>query len=302
VDPGALALVGASAFFGGVSRLTVALTVIMLEITNDVRFLLPIMLSVMVAKWTADSVTHPLYHAIIELKCLPFLSPDVALHAAQGGALETHQACELLDRAAPVRTVPLQGACGALARTLLDSAHGAYPAVSAEGHFVGAVTRRHLLAALQAAASGRNCVLSHEELSAPLVGGPAAQRGLLEQCLEPRRAALQLDLASYNNASAFAVRADFSLHRAYLLFRTMGLRHLFLTDAANRVVGVLTRKDLMDYRLHAVLHPHGHEHDDPAEDNLLTGPSPGKPVHRGEVGQELASMDGSPTVVSERRV
>ena len=37
VDPGAFALIGAAAFFGGVSRLTIALTVIMIEITNDVR-------------------------------------------------------------------------------------------------------------------------------------------------------------------------------------------------------------------------------------------------------------------------
>ena len=76
---------------------------------------------------------------------------------------------------------------------------------------------------------------------------------MLEKCLEPRRAALRVDLAPYKNASAFAVRADFSLHRAYMLFRTLGLRHLFVTDEAARLVGVLTRKDLMDYRLDAVL-------------------------------------------------
>ena len=27
----------------------------------------------MVAKWVADSVTHSLYHAILEVKCVPFL-------------------------------------------------------------------------------------------------------------------------------------------------------------------------------------------------------------------------------------
>ena len=80
VDPGAFALIGAGAFFGGVSRLTIALTVIMIEITNDVRFLLPLMLGVMVAKWVADSLTHSLYHAIIEAKCIPFLSPEVSIH------------------------------------------------------------------------------------------------------------------------------------------------------------------------------------------------------------------------------
>ena len=34
------------------------------------------MISIMVAKWTGDLLTHPLYHALLEFKCIPFLSPD----------------------------------------------------------------------------------------------------------------------------------------------------------------------------------------------------------------------------------
>lgn len=40
LDPGVFALIGAASFFGGVSRLTMSLTVIMIEITDDVFFLL----------------------------------------------------------------------------------------------------------------------------------------------------------------------------------------------------------------------------------------------------------------------
>jgi len=43
MDPGAIALIGAASFFAGVSRLTISLTVIMIEITNDVTMLLPVM-------------------------------------------------------------------------------------------------------------------------------------------------------------------------------------------------------------------------------------------------------------------
>ena len=68
------------------------------------------------------------------------------------------------------------------------------------------------------------------------------------------------NLAPYTDASAVSVRDDFSLHRAYMLFRTMGLRHLIVTNHENHVVGVLTRRDLMDFHLHDVLHPHGHGH------------------------------------------
>lgn len=52
-----------------------------MEITNDIQFLLPIMVAIMVAKWVGDFATHPLYHALLELKCIPFLdSEPVILH------------------------------------------------------------------------------------------------------------------------------------------------------------------------------------------------------------------------------
>ncbi len=37
LDPGALAMIGAVSFFGGVTRLTMSLTVIMVEMTNDIQ-------------------------------------------------------------------------------------------------------------------------------------------------------------------------------------------------------------------------------------------------------------------------
>jgi CBS domain-containing protein len=53
----------------------------------------------------------------------------------------------------------------------------------------------------------------------------------------------------YVNRSAARIDEDFSLHRTYIVFRTLGLRHLTVVDAANRVVGIITRKDLMGFNL-----------------------------------------------------
>lgn len=36
-----------------------------------------------------------------------------------------------------------------------------------------------------------------------------------------------------------------SLTRAYRLFRTMGLRHLFVVSSRPRIIGLLTRKDVI---------------------------------------------------------
>lgn len=75
LDPGAFAFVGAAAFMGGVTRLTVSLSVIMMELSNDIRLLPPILLAILIAKNMADMCTHSLYHGLMEVKCIPFL-PD----------------------------------------------------------------------------------------------------------------------------------------------------------------------------------------------------------------------------------
>jgi len=41
----------------------------------------------------------------------------------------------------------------------------------------------------------------------------------------------------------------FSLKRTYVIFRTLGLRHLTIVDDRNVVKGIITRKDLMGFNL-----------------------------------------------------
>ena len=51
------------------------------------------------------------------------------------------------------------------------------------------------------------------------------------------------------NQSALAMQEKFSLQRTYIVFRTLGLRHLTVVDSMNRVVGLITRKDLMGFSM-----------------------------------------------------
>ena len=43
------------------------------ELTNDLTYVLPIMVAILVARWVANLFTHALYHQLIEFKCIPFL-------------------------------------------------------------------------------------------------------------------------------------------------------------------------------------------------------------------------------------
>ena len=279
-----------AAFFGGVSRLTIALTVIMVEITNDVRFLLPIMLAV--SREAIAGSRHSLYHALIEQKCLPLAG--IALHGAENGGLS---AC----RRRSLATMPRQGrgeggkggkggAAAAAAAAAAAGAHGMATSATAprnarrhappprtshgarsysNGRFIGTVRRTQLVAMLRnASGGGRGDEIAREYLKlleaedeARLLDRSREVDNALHKCASDDALMVRpIDLDPFVNASAFSVRDDFSLQRAYALFRTMGLRHLVVTDVDNGVVGILTRRDLMDYQLHAVLHSRADPH------------------------------------------
>jgi len=49
------------------------------ELTNDLTFVLPIMVAILVARWVASTFTHALYHQLIEFKCIPFLDWELTV-------------------------------------------------------------------------------------------------------------------------------------------------------------------------------------------------------------------------------
>lgn len=57
VEPGIYAMVGAGAMLAGVSRLTVSLVVVLFELTGGLTYVVPFMLSVLIAKWVGDFLT-----------------------------------------------------------------------------------------------------------------------------------------------------------------------------------------------------------------------------------------------------
>ncbi|XP_034760936.2 H(+)/Cl(-) exchange transporter 6-like [Acipenser ruthenus] len=73
VYSGTFALVGAASFLGGVVRMTISLTVILIESTNEITYGLPIMITLMVAKWTGDFFNKGIYDIHIMLRGVPLL-------------------------------------------------------------------------------------------------------------------------------------------------------------------------------------------------------------------------------------
>ena len=73
---------------------------------------------------------------------------------------------------------------------------------------------------------------------------------LLQQYMnEPLYCDYYVNLSPYINDSGVCVLQNFSLQRAYTLFRTMGLRQMTVVTHTNQVVGTITRKDLMGFAI-----------------------------------------------------
>ncbi|KAI9733735.1 MAG: hypothetical protein M1818_007149 [Claussenomyces sp. TS43310] len=75
ITPGVYALIAAGATMCGVTRLSVALAVILFELTGSLDYVLPFSLSILVAKWTADAI-EPLsiYDLLTSMNSYPFLN------------------------------------------------------------------------------------------------------------------------------------------------------------------------------------------------------------------------------------
>jgi len=58
-----------------------------------------------------------------------------------------------------------------------------------------------------------------------------------------------IDLRAHIDTSPFSVVDSFSVARAFMIFHSIGLRHLVVTDVDNRPVGIVTRKDFLPHAL-----------------------------------------------------
>lgn len=75
-------------------------------------------------------------------------------------------------------------------------------------------------------------------------GVPASHNPVLQEVL---------DLRPYINSSAAAIQESFSLERTYVVFRTLGLRHLVVVDRHNHVKGIVTRKVQLSTSMHCTI-------------------------------------------------
>eukprot|EP01059_Diplonema_ambulator_P021477 TRINITY_DN3567_c0_g2_i2.p1 TRINITY_DN3567_c0_g2~~TRINITY_DN3567_c0_g2_i2.p1 ORF type:complete len:1005 (+),score=45.77 TRINITY_DN3567_c0_g2_i2:757-3771(+) len=246
IDPGIFALIGAASFFAGVSRLTVSLAVIMVELSNELYWMPAMMCGIMVSKWVADYHCHSLYHALIMLRDMPFLSPD----GAKPPHYQLHTAKDIATT--PVVSLKETSTMGDLLDSLLLT-HNAFPVIDEDGRLKGIILKIQIETLLYQRyfdnMSDQDLIRGLGEGREPSITNRGAHlRQLLgmKRDLTPVDLAEEIDLREFYSTSPFTVHTGFRLDLAYILFQSLGLRHLIVVDSDHTPYGVITRRDLVD--------------------------------------------------------
>jgi chloride channel 7 len=254
-DSGTYALMGAAAVLGGMARMTISLTVILLEATGDMQYVLPLMIVLMSARFTGNVFNEGLYDIHIHLKNIPFLEPEVPPIA------ERNEIVAGQVMSAEVKCLRPVERAGVVYDLLRSCQHGTFPIVdtASGGTLYGTASRSMLCTLLKRRAFGNPDILDDYDNSdtlGPRRLSPLVQWDTIERAYpryptiddvtmrEPDRNCW-LDLRPYANTAPYTINETASIQRTYRLFRTLGLRFLCVVNHNNQVVGIITRKDLL---------------------------------------------------------
>ena len=227
VTPGTYALIGAASALGGVTRMTVSIVVIMFELTGALDYVLPIMISVLVAKWVGDVFGKKgIYESWIHFQGYPFLDnrddtsmPDVTASA-------------VMTRVEDLATISAVGhTLGSMQEFLVANLFRGFPIVQdhTSNIFLGYVSRTELMFAMKTARSEpRNLppetevFFSHEPHADPLT---------------------TVDLRPWMDQTPITLNSKSTLQLTTDIFMKLGLKYvLFLDQGALK--GLLTKKDM----------------------------------------------------------
>ncbi|KAJ8284042.1 hypothetical protein COCON_G00028920 [Conger conger] len=250
--PGKYALIGAAAQLGGIVRMTLSLTVIMVEATGNVTFGLPIMLVLMTAKIVGDYFVEGLYDVHIKLQSVPFL------HWEAPATSHSLTAREVMS--SPVTSFNRIEKVGNVVDVLSNTTtnHNGFPVVNEfidnnePGKICGLILRSQLIVLLKhkvfverARSRLNQRKLQLKDFRDAYPRFPPIQSIHVSQ--DEREC--MMDLTEFMNPTPYTVPQETSLPRVFKLFRALGLRHLVVVDNENRAVGLVTRKDLARYHL-----------------------------------------------------
>lgn len=233
-------LMGAAAQLGGTVRMTISLTVILIEATGNISYSLPLMAVLLIAKFVGDLFNTGIYDMHIELADIPILDWDPPALAHKDKVSDIMHS--------PAITLNITCKVGDVIFNLNEPSrnHGGYPVKDENEKFKGTILRSQLLVLLR----NKHFVETSPGILPHSVFRDSYARFHSDSDPPPLVNAtereMKLDLAPYLNCAPYVAQKESSFPRVFRLFRALGLRHLVVVNDEYVVVGIVTRKDLFN--------------------------------------------------------
>ncbi|XP_052263703.1 H(+)/Cl(-) exchange transporter 7-like isoform X2 [Dreissena polymorpha] len=261
LDSGKYALIGAAAQLGGCVRMTISLTVIIIEATGNITFGLPVMIVLMIAKWIGDLFNEGIYDTHIHLQGVPILGWEPPLMSSNISAREV--------MSHPVTVMRSREKVGRIVDLLKAEPHNGFPVVQdfdpdnqsmgsgiedvvqTFGTFRGTILRSQLIVLLKLKVFLENADIKEKmsQLKASDFRDAYPRFPPIQQIhISPHERDFTMDLEPFMNPACYTIQDCATLPRIFRLFRALGLRHVVVINYKNEVLGMVTRKDLARYR------------------------------------------------------
>eukprot|EP00978_Attheya_sp_CCMP212_P019924 scaffold56580_cov52-Attheya_sp.AAC.3 len=261
-------LIGAASVLGGMARMTISLTVILLECTGNEQYVLPLMVSLMMARVVGGLFNDDLYHIHIHLKQgVHFLETELRSFTRHHNLMAGQIMGKDVVFVRPVEKV------GILYDILSTTSHSNFPVVDTDDEDVlyGTIAANEMCTLLQKRAfgnpmsvsmdtsyHGHDTSLTHNYLElepdkrrfSPIVQWETVERAyprypsVKDIHLNAAERECLVDLRPYVNTAPYVVQENASVERAYKMFRSLGIRCLVVVNRYNQCVGTITRSDL----------------------------------------------------------
>lgn len=252
LHPGKYALLGAAAQLGGVVRMTISLTAILIEATQGISFGLPVIIVLIMAKWVGDFFNEGIYEIHTQMAGVPILpweAPPLSNNI---------YASEIMNH--PVVTLKTVENVGHVLALLKCVTFNGFPVVDppnsdqTEIHTYrklrGLILRSQLIVLL------KNKIFNEYEqewekfLDIKIFRNEYPRYPTIDQVtITEIEKTYSIDLRPFMNPSPYTVQHSATLPRTFRLFRALGLRHLPVVNDTNEVIGIITRKDIARFRI-----------------------------------------------------
>lgn len=257
IVPGTYAMLGAAAGLAGVTRITVAVVVIMFELTGALTYILPIMLVVSTSKLVADMFgTGGISDQSIKFNGYPFLNIDDHVYG-----VTVEECLKGIPDVLYASGMPLHQVEAYLGRCT----YRGFPVVRSSDDYAlkGYMERQHLQQAIDRAHASRTlhpdtlCLFEPQSTAvyalatsqeAPPRHAPGPVESMSEEAMELREEPLQL--GEWVDPAPLIVQPQMDLEVVADMFKRLGPR-VVLACRSGQLVGIVTIKDLLR---HMALH------------------------------------------------